>query len=131
MNTIKARIKSLQTKDSLTIVTCTFYDEPLYMMALQLPQNLQKDSEVILGIKPTHVAVAKDFNIATSFLNQLRVSIVSVEVGELLSIVKGVSNGVIIEAVISTKAYYRLNLHVGDSAVMFLPASELSIIATN
>ncbi len=127
MNHIKAKVKAVSATKQLHIVEFAFADEPLYMMGLELDERLGKESEVILGIKPTHVLLSCSFNIDVSCLNQLRVSVVSIEVGELLCSVKGAVNGVIIEAVTTAKAYYRMNFGVGDSIVMFLPSSELYI----
>ena len=128
MNLIKATLKNIAQKESLCIAEFLFDGERLYMMALELPDGLQIGKSVTLGIKPTHIAVARDFDIATSFDNQLKVSVVSIDVGELLVNVKAAIGGVILEAIITHKSYLRMNFQVGDSVVMLLPASELSII---
>ena len=128
MNLIKVTLKNIAQRESVRIVEFSFDGERLYMMALELPQHLQIGQSVTLGIKPTHIALAKDFNISTSFDNQLKASVVSVDVGELLVNVKAAVGGVILEAVITNKAYLRMNFQVGDTIVMFLPSSELSII---
>ncbi len=128
MNHIKAKIKSIQTKDSLSIVEFSFSDEPLYMMSLELDSELKKGTEVLFAIKPTHIALAKGFGIDISFLNQLKVSVVSIDIGELVCVVKGAVNGIILESIISLKTFYRMNFQIGDTLVMLLPASELSIV---
>ena len=128
MNLIKATLKNIAQNGSVRIVEFSFDGERLYMMALELPQRLRIGQSVTLGIKPTHIAVSKDFDVATSFDNQLKVSIVSIDVGELLVNIKAAVGGAILEAVITHKSYLRMNLHVGDSVVLLLPASELSIV---
>ena len=128
MNLIKATLKNIMQKETLHIVEFSFESERLYMMALELPEGLKIGQSVTLGIKPTHIALAKDFNLATSFDNQLKVSIVSIEAGELLVSVKAAISGLILEAVITSKAYSRMNLQVGDFVVMQLLASEISIL---
>jgi len=130
MNSIKVKVKSVISKDSLHIVEFSFHDEPLYMMSLELHSPLYKEDELFLGIKPTHIALAKKFDVDLSFLNQMKVSIVSIEVGELVCVVKGAINGIILESIISSKAYHRMNFQVGDSLIMLLPASELFILDT-
>ena len=128
MNLIKATLKSIAHNENVHITEFSFDGERLYMMALELPDDLRIGQSVTLGIKPTHIAVAKDFDIATSFDNQLKVSVVGIDVGELLVNVKAAIGGVILEAIITHKSYLRMNFQVGDSIVMLLPASELSIV---
>ncbi len=128
MNLIKATLKNIAQKDTLRIVEFSFDGERLYMVALELPQGLQMGKSVTLGIKPTHIAIARDFDVATSFDNQLKVSVVSIDIGELLVNVKAAIGGIILEAVITYKSYLRMNFQVGDSVIMLLPASELSIV---
>ncbi len=128
MNLIKATLKNIAHKEDLHILEFSFDGERLYMMALELPQNLQTAQSVLLGIKPTHIALSKDFDVSTSFDNQLKASVVSIEIGELLVNVKAAVGGAILEAVITLKSYMRMNFQVGDFIVLLLPASELSII---
>lgn len=128
MNLIKATLKNIARKDPVRIVEFSFDGERLYMMALELPDILKTGQSVTLGIKPTHIALARDFDIDSSFDNQLKVSVMSIEVGELLVNVKGAVGGAILEAVITYRTYLRMNFQVGDSIIMLLPASEISII---
>ncbi len=128
MNLIKATLKNIAQKDTLRIAEFVFDGERIYMMALELPQKLRIGESVILGIKPTHIAIRKDFDVDSSFDNQLKISIVSIEAGELLVNVKGAVGGVILESVITLKSYLRMNLQVGNTAVILLPASELFIV---
>jgi len=128
MNRLKVTLKHIFSKDSLHIVEFSFCDEPLYMMSLELNQNIVVGAQVEIGIKPTHVAIMEEFSVRNSFVNQVRVSIVNIEYGELLCSIKGALNGEILEAVITTKACDRLQLGVGESVVMVLPASEIAIL---
>jgi molybdopterin-binding protein len=126
MNRIKAKVKSISTLKNLNIIEFDFYNEPLFMMSLEV-DDIKLNSEMILGIKPTHIAIAKDFSVNLSFLNQIKVSVVNIEVGQLLTSIKGAVNGVILEAVITTKSYHRLSVDIGDGIVMLIPESELYI----
>ncbi len=128
MNLIKATLKSIVQKESLHIVEFAFDGERLYMMTLELPDSLRIGQSVTIGIKPTHVAIAKDFEIDTSFDNQLKVAVVGIDMGELLVSVKAAVGGVILESIITLKAYLRMNFKVGDSIIMLLPVNELSIV---
>ena len=128
MNYFKATLKNIKRNGIVHLVELSFEGEKLQMMALELPDGLRIDEYVTLGIKATHVALAKDFLIHSSFDNQLKASIVSIEVGELLCSVKVALSGVIVESIITLKAFERLNLHVGDPIVLLLPPSELSLL---
>ncbi len=127
MNFIEAKIKNIFTKENLNIMEVGFAGEILYMLSLELP-SLKKDDMVTLCIKPIHVVISRDFHVDTSFLNQLKVSVIAIETGELLTSIHGVINGVILESVITTKAFYRLDIHVGDSVIMLLPEGELFLV---
>jgi len=128
MNLIKANIKSITTKQNLNLVEVVFDGETIFMLSLELPSNLKKNDHITLGIKPMNIAISKDFHVDTSFLNQIKISVISIEIGEILTVVQGVINGIIIESVITTKAFYRIGIDVGDSLIMLLPASELFIV---
>ena len=128
MNLFKTNIKHISSKDNLNILEASFCGETLYMLSLELPQTLSKGDSITLGIKPINIAISKDFHVDTSFLNQIKVSVIAIDIGELLTSVQGVVEGVIIESVITTKAYNRIALNVGDSAVMLLPAGELYLV---
>lgn len=128
MNLLKTQLKSITTQKDLKIMEVVFDNETLYMILLELPINLNINDSVTLGIKPLHIAISKNFHVDTSFLNQIKVSVIAIEVGELLTAIEGVVNGVILQSVITTKAYYRLGINIGDTVIMLLPASELFIV---
>ncbi|SFV60814.1 Molybdate-binding domain of ModE [hydrothermal vent metagenome] len=128
MNEIKATLKSIVKRDSLHIVELVFDGEKLYLLALELPQNLYIGQSVTVAIKPTQIALAKDFDLKTSFDNQLKGSVATLEIGELLVSVKVAVGGTILESVITYKSYLRMNFQVGDSIILLLPSSELAIL---
>ena len=128
MNKIKAVVKNVTTKENVNMAELLFDRETLYMLSLELPLNFENGSFVTLGIKPVNIAISKDFHVDMSFLNQLKVSVIAIETGEILTSVQGVINGVILESVITTKAFYRMEIGVGDSVIMLLPASELFLV---
>jgi molybdopterin-binding protein len=128
MNKIKAKIKTISTKENLSFIEADFSGEPIYLLSLELSKDIKINNTTWLGIKHTNIAISKDFNINSSFLNQLKVSIVNIEEGDILTVVLGAINGVILESVISTKAYYRLDIKVGDSVIFLLPALEIFIL---
>ena len=98
------------------------------MYTLELPKDLQIHQKVTIGIKPTNVALSSDFQIRSSFDNQLKASVAAIEEGEILTSVKCVIGGVIIEAIISSKACERMELQTGDSVVVLLNGNELFLV---
>lgn len=128
MNKIKTTVKSISQVGSLHRLELLFDGEKLYVYTLELPENLRLEADVVIGIKATSIALSNDFQMRSSFDNQLKASIVGVEEGELLTSVKCALGGVIVEAIISSKAYNRMELQTGDSVVILLNGNEISLV---
>ncbi len=127
MNKILAKVTKVQTHESLTIVGFDFKRIPLSMMSLEV-EDLQEGTGVILGIKPSNVAIAKDFSGVVSYSNQLQGKISKIENGELLCSVKIDVKDTIFQSIITRKSSQRLELQEGDEVTLFMKASELSIL---
>ena len=67
MSQIKSTITQIDHIDNLNIVTFDFYGHSLKMMSLELSDDIKVGKEVRLGIKPTHIAIAKDFSGVVSY----------------------------------------------------------------
>jgi molybdopterin-binding protein len=128
MNTIIAEVKEIKSVDNLNIVKFYFAETTLSMMSLELNENIKVGAKVKLITKPTHVAIAKDFNGEVSYSNQLNAKIIHVENGELLSSIKIQIWETILESIITKDSSQRMNLHVGDEVTAFIKANELSIM---
>lgn len=127
MSTLKARIKKIDTMESLNIVTFDFYGIDLKMMSLSLGKELKVGRKVLLAIKPSSVALAKDFNGEVSYANKIDARIVALNNGELLSCIELEVQGSILESLITCEASKQMKLEVGDNVIALLKASELSI----
>ncbi len=128
MGKLKAKIKQIQNLDNLNIVNFDFLGTALSMMSLELREDVKIGKTVILGIKPTTVAIGKDFSGEISFSNQIKGVIQSIALGELLSSIKILSNNTIIESIITSNSAKRLNLKVNDEIIAIIKASEISIL---
>ena len=84
-------------------------------------------SEVELSVKPTHVAIGKEFHGDISFSNQLPAKIIEIDNGTLLSSVKLASSDALFESIISLERSQKMDLKVGESVTLFLKASDLYI----
>lgn len=127
MNRFFATVTKIQTKENLNIVNFEFASHKLTMMSLDLDESLRVNSQVTLSVKPTHIALAKDFVGVVSYSNQLGAEIVEVENGELLSSIKLSVGDAMFESIITKDSSTRMDLKVGDMVKIFMKASELSI----
>ncbi|PHS39356.1 MAG: transporter [Sulfurovum sp.] len=128
MNQIKALITQIDTVDNLNIVKFDFHGHSLTMMSLALNDEISVGTEVILGIKPTHIAIGKDCSGLLSYANQTKATIISCENGKLLSSIKLSINDIVLESIITLESALKMDLKVNDDVTMMLKASELSIL---
>ncbi len=124
---ITAKIKSIENVDSLNIVKFDFYDTTLTMMSLDLNDEIKVGKTVKLAVKPTQIAIAKNFNGELSYSNQLKSTIISIENGQLLSSIKLKYFDTTLESIITASSSKRMALHVEDEVTVLIKANELSI----
>jgi len=127
MSRLIATVNKIQSCDNLNIVEFNFHEIKLTMMSLDLNATLKVGSKVKLLVKPTHIALAKEFSGEVSYSNQLPTTIVSLENGTLLSSIELEIFDVKIESVITLNSSKRMNLMLGDKVTAFIKASDLSI----
>jgi len=128
MSRLTATIKSIDTVENLNIVKFDFNDTVLTMMSLDLNDNIKVGTKVNLSLKPTHVAIAKDFNGIVSYSNQIKTTIKYIDNGKLLSSIKLGIDDTVIESIITAESSKKMDLKIGDSATALIKASEISII---
>ena len=128
MNQVDARIIKIEASNNITIVSFEAGAQQMKMMALEIDENLEVGSKVLLGAKATNIALAKEKLERISISNQLEATIETIEMGTLLCSVSFVFDGVSWESVITRDSARRMNLEVGDKIVALLKSSELSII---
>ncbi|MDX1808985.1 MAG: TOBE domain-containing protein [Sulfurospirillaceae bacterium] len=127
MNEVKAEVVKIDNLENLNIVTLSFGDIPLVMMGLELANGVKIGSMVELSVKPTHVAIAKEFSGMISFSNKLNARIIGVENGKLLSSIKLIVGETIFESIVSLNSSKNMNLQVDDEVTLLIKASELFI----
>jgi molybdopterin-binding protein len=109
-------------------VTFLVKDEELTMMALELPRGVKLGANVILGIKPSFVLIAKEKSKDISLTNQINAKIANIKLGKLLVTVKLKSSVGTFESLITKKSYDMMGLHASQDVVVMMKASEISII---
>ncbi len=127
MNELKAIVSNIQSADSLNIIQFDYAGIILTMMGLELP-NIKIGSKVILSAKPTHIAIAKDFNGNISLSNIIKAKIKELNNGKLLSsIVLKIKEQITMQSIVTYNSSKRMNLKVADDVVMLIQASDLFI----
>lgn len=127
MNKFIAQVSEITSCDNLHIVKFTSFSEELFMMSLDISEKIAVGDRVELIVKPTNVAIAKDFSAKVSYSNQLPCTIESMDNGELLSSLKLDFHGMVLESIITLNAVKRMDLRVGERITAFIKASDLSI----
>ena len=127
MSTLIATVSKIQNCDSLHVVGFECNGQTLSMMSLDLNKHIKVGTKVKLSVKPSHVAIAKDFSGEVSYSNQLSCIIEDIENGELLSSVRLSFFDNTLESIITLNSSKRMNLKIGDKVSAFVKASELSI----
>lgn len=126
MNELKAVVTNIDNLDSLNIVGFDYKGINLSMMSLDL-HNVQIGTEVILTVKASDVAIAKEFDGLISLSNEIKGEITKLNMGKLLCSLQISSSGDTITSIITTKSAKRMNLKLNDSVTAFVKASSLSI----
>ena len=127
MSHLIATVQKIQNSDNLNIVTFAFNGQTLSMMSLDLNARVKVGVKVKLLVKPTHIALGKNFSGEVSYSNQLNTTIVSLNNGELLSSVELKIFDAILESIITLNSSKKMKLSVGDNVLAFIKASDLSI----
>ena len=127
MSYLIARVSKIESCDSLHILKFEFHSQTLSMMSLDINPLIKVGTKVKLIVKPSHIAIAKDFTGDVSYSNQLRTTIKSIENGQLLSSIRLHLYDTTLESIITLTSSKKMNLKVGDSVTALIKASELSI----
>ncbi len=127
MSSIVATIETIQTNESLNLVSFFVGEERLSMMSLELHKSLKEGSKVKLAIKPSHIALSREKQFGLSSANQVEVMIKNIKNGVLLSSVTLNFCGNVLEALITRESQERLQLCEDEKIVAIINESELSI----
>ena len=128
MNRIKATVTAVESLDNITVVAFEAAGQKMRMMALALNTPLEPGSRVVLGVKASHVSLAKELEGMLSISNRLEVVVERVTCGALLASVKVRLDDTPIESIITRESSERMGLVPGERVVALIKASELSIL---
>ena len=127
MSHIIATVVEINKCESLHVLKFSAHGEFLSMMSLDIDDDIDVGTKVSLHVKPSHIAVAKNFTGMLSYSNQLPCTIVALENGELLSSIKLRFFDGMLESIITLASSKKMHLEVGDEVIALIKASELSI----
>ena len=128
MNRLEAIVTKIEGEQNLHIIGFDFQGIRLSMMGLDLPLGLEVGSKVVLGAKPSHIALAKNLSGELSYSNQIRASIASIEEGRLLCSIVLHVKGITLQSFITQTSFKRIGLHVNDEVTLLIKASELFVL---
>ena len=128
MNQIKAEVIHIKRVDTLNYLTFSLNQQFIHMLSLELEPNLKVGTVVHLGVKSTHVAIAKELKGLLSLENRLKGRIVSIENGEILSSICLDIEGFLLESIISMKSRKMMNLQIDDKVVVLINSADISIL---
>lgn len=127
MSQIIAKVSQIQKEQNLHIVKFDFEGTALKMMSLDLNDKIKIGTKVALNIKPTHMALARDFSGEVSYSNKIQAKVIKVDNGKLLSSIELQVHDVVLESVITSDSSKRMNIKMDDELTILVKASELSI----
>ena len=122
-----AKVLDIQSLENLHIVCLDIGDSVLKMLTLELEDSMEVGKAVSLSIKPTSVAIAKDFEGMMSCANQIEATVIEVHDGVLLSSVLLALGDIEIESIITREASKTMNLSLGDSVIALIQESDVMI----
>lgn len=127
MQKLEAKVSRVQSYENLNIVSFDISGVTLKMMSLELFEEVKIDTLVVLNIKATSVAIAKNISGDLSYSNKLSSKIIAIENGELLSSIELKCASFSFESIITKESSLNMNLKVGDEVTALIKANEISI----
>ncbi len=128
MSLFNATIVNIQKHDSINIVTFSATGFTLHMMSLELNEYVTIGTKLVLGVKASSVALAKEFSGELSYANQLKLEISEIQEGELLCSLQLKSQDFELESIITKASKTRMNLEISDSVTALIKSSDLYIV---
>ncbi len=114
--------------ENLTVVSFDASGERMLMAGLELNLPVWEECSVTVGVKATHVALAKSFSGKISTSNRLEGVVDAVDRGRLLCSVKLRAAGALVESIITAESADEMALRPGDRVTLLIEASDLSIV---
>ncbi|WP_457596495.1 TOBE domain-containing protein [Hydrogenimonas sp.] len=128
MNEIPARIERIETREGVSRILFDASGRKLAMVGLEPPAGAAVGAEVLLGVKATHLILAKSACEGLGLFNRLPVTVSEIEIGEILGSVTLAWGETILEAILPAATAHDLGLQPGLALEALFLESELSIL---
>ena len=128
MSQFLASITDIQEHDSINIVTFDASGFKLHMMSLELSTSIKVGTKVLLGVKASSVAIAKDLKGVLSYSNQLDLEIEDIQEGALLCSLQLRSKNFELESIITLSSKNRMDLKESQIVTALIKSSDLFIV---
>ena len=128
MNRIPAQIGEIHEHEGVSSVFFEAHGQNLAMIALELPEGTAPGRKVVLGIKATHITLAKTPLPQAAIANQIPVTVERVNEGEILVSFLLRFGDTALESIVLKQALPEPPFREGEEAVALFQASELSIV---
>ncbi|MGH1601432.1 TOBE domain-containing protein [Campylobacter majalis] len=123
---IRAKVKSIDVKDGVSLVVFNANNTHLVMLSLE-NIALKIDQDVMLNAKSSDVFVAKSSIKNSSINNELKCKITNIRFGEILSVLSLDFDGEILQSMITTRSALTLNLKQDDEIFAYIKSTSLYI----
>ncbi len=127
LNKIKAIVTKINYHDGVNIVEFDFNGIKLSMISLELSNKIKVGTVVILGVKPSHITLAKNLTGQISASNNFEVTISKITEGELLASINMQVFDTTFESLITVGSVKRMNLKNDEQITVLIKAGELFI----
>ncbi len=130
MNILRGKITDITSEGSITLVGINVEGVMFYSLILNGSEtfSLFKGKEVYILFKETEVSIGKGIKGEISLSNQIKATVINIEKGKILSLLKLKFKGQEIKSIITTKSLERLNIKINDEVIAFIKANEVSIM---
>ena len=126
---IRAKIVGILTKDDISLFELKGLnlEANLFMLVLNEASKFALNDEIGLGFKSSDVVLAKNRLDTSSFENELKCVVETINFGEVLSVVSLKCDQISFEAIISNHSLKALNLSKNDSVFAYIKSTSIHI----
>lgn len=126
MNTLSASVISLDVSSRICALTVSVANDPFELILVESPTLVQGDG-ITLVFKETEVILQKSSSHISSANTQKGI-IVAIESGIVLTSITLTYHDTSIVSLITTNAFKRLELTIGDEVIWMVQPSEISLL---
>ena len=131
MNRLQGVITKITSHEGISLVNLKVLDTTFGTVLLDTAQScdyLRIDKHITVAFKETEVAIGLQNLGDLSMANQLKCTIISLQIGKVLTKIELTCKGETLTSIITSNSAKRLNLKVSDNVIALIKANEISLI---